>query len=221
LTRRIAACVMALVFLASKASADVFANPAAITVSNPASSAGSQILVSGLGSSTTSLDVQVSGLSHNHVGNLALVVVAPTGSALVLLGGTGPSSSLLGSTSLVFSDTASGTIPLNTFISPGTFKPTQYAAIGSFPPPGPGAAYQSPQPWGTSTLTTTVRLGNPNGIWSLYAFDPVSGDSGQISGGWGLQITGTPRPIPALPQSATWILGALLGVTALRGTRST
>jgi hypothetical protein len=220
LSRLIVAVLIALVLPTGRAAADPFANPNAIAISGTTTSAGSQIFVSGLGSSLTSITVQVNGLSHTLPENLGLVLVAPTGRALVLMGACGGGFAVVSPVSLIFSDGASVSLPNSTQITSGTFRPTQYAALGSFPPPGPGLAYDSPAPQGTQTLGTEFVSGNPNGIWSLYAFDPVPGGSGQISGGWSLQITASPRPVPVLPQSAIWILGALLGVTALLAGRS-
>jgi hypothetical protein len=198
-------------------SATTFTNSAPIAISDPNSSQGSQIAVSGFGGPPTSITVEVFGLSHNHVVNLGLVLVGPTGAAYVLEGACG--SSLVSNISIFFSDTALTQLPTSALTS-GTFKPTQYAAIGSFPPPGPGLAYQSPAPYGTQRLSLMLGLASPNGTWSLYAYDPVSGDSGQIANGWSLTIAAPPEPVPALPPGALWILGALLGVAAIRGARS-
>jgi hypothetical protein len=142
-----------------------------------------------------------------------LVLVGPSGAALVLVGGCGGSwsASFL---NLRFLDAAVSLPPGSPLIT-GSFKPIQCARLGSFPAPGPGLAYLSPAPVGTWTLTTQFVGTKPNGLWSLYAFDPVSGDSGQIAGGWSLEIDATPRPVPALPRGGVWVLAALLGLTAL------
>jgi hypothetical protein len=95
---------------------------------------------------------------------------------------------------LTFNDSASTQLSQSLALTTGTFKPTQYASVGSFPSPGPGLAYSSPAPFGTSTFATIFSATNPNGDWSLYAMDPASGDTGQISGGWSLQIDATPEP---------------------------
>jgi hypothetical protein len=198
--------------LAGGASASTsFGNTTPIVVAGAGSPNGSDIFVSGLGTSLIHVSVGVSQLTHSRVANLGLVLVGPSGAALVLEGGCGGSSSV-SNISLVFSDSAGTTLP-QSFFSSGTFKSTQYGSLGSFPPPGPGLAYQSPAPSGTSTLLSVFSGSNPNGHWSLYAYDPVSGDTGQISHGWSLQIDATPAQLPALPRGGAWILVALLGVT--------
>jgi hypothetical protein len=95
---------------------------------------------------------------------------------------------------ITFSDSAASLLPFGSAFPSGTFKPAQYASIGSFPSPGPGLAYSSPAPFGTDTLSQTFMDTNPNGNWSLYSIDPVSGDSGEISNGWSLQIVAVPEP---------------------------
>jgi len=178
--------------LAGEAFSTTFTNSTPIAIPGPGSSDGSEISVSGLGNSITSVSVSVSNFSDTHVGDVGLVLVGPTGTALALQGDCGGSTSAMG-ISLAFADGAS-MLPENLLITSGTFQPTQYASIGSFPSPGPGLAYNSPAPFGTSTFLTTFAGDNPNGNWSLYAMDPISGDTGEISNGWTLQITAVPEP---------------------------
>ena len=197
--------------LAGRASATTsFGNTTRIAIAGVGSN-GSDIFVSGLGTSLLHVSVTVSQLTHSQVANLGLVLVGPTGAALVLEGGCGGTSSV-SNISLLFSDSAAATLPQSSFPS-GTYKPTQYGSLGSFPPPGPGLAYESPAPARTFTLFSVFSGSNPNGHWKLYAYDPVSGDTGQIARGWSLQIDATPAQLPALPRGGDWILVALLGVT--------
>lgn len=138
------------------------------------------------------MSVEIEGFSDTDPRDVGLVVVGPTGAALAIQGACGGSTNVLG-LNLVFSDAAASQIPQNTLFT-GTYKPTQYASIGSFPSPGPGLTYHSPAPFGTATLATTFDGSNPNGTWSFYAIDPVSGDSGEISNGWILQVHAVPVP---------------------------
>jgi hypothetical protein len=95
---------------------------------------------------------------------------------------------------LTFNDAASTLLSQTLVNTSGSFKPTQFGSIGSFPSPGPGAAYSSPATFGTTTLGSLFENTNPNGNWSLYAMDPASGDTGTISLGWSLQINAVPEP---------------------------
>ena len=201
--------VGAIAVLAGKAFSATLTNPAPIVIPGPGSSNGSAsvypsvISVGGLGliNSLNSISVEINEFSNTDPSNVRLALVGPTGAALVIQGDS------LGSTGatnlhIAYSDAAASLLPQNTLLFSGTFKPTQYASIGSFPSPGPGAAYNSPAPFGTSTFSATFGGTDPNGTWSLYAFDPVSGDSGGISGGWSLTVNAVP-----LPEPSTFVLG--------------
>ena len=166
----------------------------------PGSSSGTSISVSGLGGITQSVTVEISGLSYAQGENSSqgLVLVGPTGAALVLQGGCGIGSTVT-DINIAYSDAAAGSLPNFGSIASGTYKPTQYEPMNSldavpFPSPGPGTAFSSPAPDGTSTLLTTFAGFNPNGTWSLYAADGNLGDSGEIANGWSLTVTAVPEP---------------------------
>ena len=180
-----------------KAIAATFQNTAPITFPAPGSSTGSQIAVSGLGNSVSSnngVTVTITGLTNTHADDVDLVLVGPTGAALVLMGDAGGSTAISAPITLAYTDSGASLVPQTPLTFSGTFKPTQYASIGSFPSPGPGLAYSSPAVFGTSTFASIFTQTNPNGNWTLWAMDPASGDTGQISGGWSLQVTATPEP---------------------------
>jgi hypothetical protein len=157
---------------------------------------GSTIDVSGLGGTTKAVTVTLHNFSATKPSDVDLVVVGPTGAALVLMGGAAGTSQV-GPVSVTFDDTAPANL-ISQHLTAGSFKPTQVGPIGSFPSPGPGLAYHSPQPADTFLLGnanaagvfggTTASTANPNGTWSLYAMDTVSGDSTDIAGGWSVNI---------------------------------
>ena len=73
-------------------------------------------------------------------------------------------------------------------IPSGTYSPTD-CPDGSgndiFPGPAPAGPYGS---------ALSVYNGvNPNGTWSLYAYDDITGDTGNIAGGWSIRITTLPN----------------------------
>jgi len=146
--------------IAGRASAVTFTNSTPITIPGPGSSGGTGISVSGLGNSLTGVSVQIMAFSDTDAQNVGLVLVGPTGAALVLEGGAGGSGPVPNVT-LTLID---GATPLPSNISvAGAFASTQYSLLGSFPSPGPGLAYHSPAPFGTATLLTTFAGSNPNG----------------------------------------------------------
>lgn len=198
--------------LAGKASPATFTNSAPIVIPAPGSSNGTQIAVSGIGNvivPTSGVIVTLTDFTDTHPADVGLVLVGPTGAALVLMGDCGGSTAITIPLTLAFDDAAAPRLPQTALNTSGTFKPTQYASIGSFPSPGPGLAYNTPPVFGTATLASTFQGTNPNGTWSLYAMDPTSGDTGQIANGWSLQITATPEP-------AGLSLAAIASVALLR-----
>ena len=191
--RVIALAVGVIAALAGNAFSATFLSSTPIVIPGPGSSTGTSILVSGQGTSIVSIAVEIEGFTETHPDDVGLVLVGPTGAALALLGDGGGNTSVT-NLNVTFSDTAASLVPQNTPLVAGSFKPSQYASLGSFPSPGPGVAYSSPAVFGTSTFTTTFQGKNPNGSWSLYTIDPVSGDTGEISLGWNVQITAVPEP---------------------------
>jgi hypothetical protein len=178
---------------AGSACAAIFSNSASITLPAPGTSSGSSIAVSGVGNSLTAVSVQILNFSATNPSDVGLVLVDPAGAAMALMGDAGGTSAIQ-NFNVTFSDSGGSLVPAGGGIVSGTFKPTQYAPIGSFPSPGPGNAYVSPAVFGTTTLLSAFGGINPNGTWSLYAIDTASGNSGQIAGGWDLQVQSVPEP---------------------------
>ena len=198
---------------------------------------GSSIQISGDANPIEAVTVTLHQLKTTNPSDLDVVVVGPTGAALVLMGGAGGTSQT-GPIDVTFDDTAASNLisgPLTT----GTFKPTQVAPIGAFPSPGPGLAYTSPAPAGAGILGnanaagvfggTSASTALANGTWSLFAMDTVSGDSTNIAGGWSLNINqpfstaatftnSTPLVLPTVPEPGTLTL-ALLGISGMAGRR--
>jgi type 1 fimbria pilin len=196
--RVLSVAVSVIAALTGKAFSATFTNSSSIELPGPGSSNGTSISVSGLGNSIANesgqtVSVELKDFSSTDLSDVGLVLVGPTGAALALLGGGGGSQDATDLT-IAFNDTAASLVPQNAALPSGTYKPTQYGSIGSFPSPGPGLAYNSPSTFGVSTFLDTFVGTNPNGTWSLYAIDPVSGDSGEISEGWTLQINAVPEP---------------------------
>jgi subtilisin-like proprotein convertase family protein len=178
--------------------ATTFTNPAPITIvdDNISSPYPSSITVSGLGtisSTPGSLKVTINSFSHSFPDDVGIVLVGPTGAALILQDGAGEGTAMTGIT-YTLSDDAAIRLPDLTAWTAGTYKPTTYYTGDSFPAPGPLTTYNNPGPAGSGAATFASTFGgtNANGVWKLYAADFVSGDSGTISGGWSLQITAAP-----------------------------
>jgi hypothetical protein len=94
---------------------------------------------------------------------------------------------------LTFDDEAAGELPDGAQITAGAYKPTQGTAdCCSDPRP---VNLPSPAPAGPYATSLSAFDGaNPNGTYSLYVFDDTVNDSGQIGGGFSLDIKTTANP---------------------------
>jgi subtilisin-like proprotein convertase family protein len=125
------------------------------------------------------LTVTVSNITHAFPNDVQMLVQGPSGRKTLLMAGAGGAHSLTNVT-LTFDDSAETTLPASAEIITGTFKPTDFVSV-TFPSPAPVG------PYGTSLAAFDGT--NPNGTWSLFVFDNSPGDSGNIAGGWSLNIT--------------------------------
>ena len=173
----------------------VFPNAAPITINDAATATPypSAIVASGLGTSIPatagSVQVTLNSFSHTFPDDVGIVLVGPTGAALLLQDGCGEGDDEVNVT-YTLSDTGATQLPTAGPWGNGTFKPAAQYAGDAFPAPGPGTAYNNPGPagGGTATFSSTFAGTNPNGTWSLYVVDFVGGDEGTISGGWSIEI---------------------------------
>jgi subtilisin-like proprotein convertase family protein len=128
-------------------------------------------------------------LTHGNPDDLEMLLVGPNGANLVLLSDVGGSADANGVT-LTFDDTAASKVPDSGPVVTGTFKPTSVNSTAeSFPAPAPPGPHDHPSPAGAATLQSAFNGTSPNGTWSLYVVDDVSGIGGTIAGGWGLTFT--------------------------------
>jgi hypothetical protein len=196
----------------SAARADVItvSNPAPITIPGGGNGQAipypSTITVTGAPSHITDVTVTLNGFTYPSPGDLAVLLVGPTGARTFLFDGAGngfPVSNL----TLTFDDAAPTTLPFSSPLMSGTFRPNTFFPGDVFAPPAP------PPPYATALATFDGQ--DPNGTWSLFVFKPISAgtSAGSISGGFSLTITATDLPEP----SALALFG--LGVAGLLGYR--
>ncbi len=165
-----------------------FANNGGITVTN--SSTGnpypSNIIVGGLGGTITKVTVSVNGLSTATPDDLDLLLVSPTGQALLFMGDAGGSNAL-SNVNLTFDDAAGSLLPDSTAITSGTWKPTSHTGFDSFPAPAPGSiTLAAPEGAGTLALFNGVV---PNGTWSLYSVEDSGDGQNATITNWSLTFT--------------------------------
>jgi subtilisin-like proprotein convertase family protein len=185
--------------LASLSPQAVFTNSNPITIVDftTANPYPSNITVSGISgnipSTPGSVKVTLNGFSHAFASDVGIVLVGPTGAALLIQDGAGFGSAV-NSVTYSLSDAGTALLPDSAAWTAGTYKPSSYFTGDSFPAPGPGTTYGSPANSGTATFSSVFGGTNPNGTWKLYVEDLALDDSGQIAGGWTLEIAGNAAP---------------------------
>jgi subtilisin-like proprotein convertase family protein len=177
----------------------VFSNPATISIpdSGTATPYPSTIAVSGLTDTVIDVDVTLKGVTHTWPDDIDVLLVSPGGQKSILMSDCGGSSPVSG-INLTFNDEAASSLPDESTLTTGSWKPTDAGFTETFTAPAPAGPY-------------TANLGNfdgvsGNGTWSLYVMDDASGDFGSISSGWELNITtgittdfgDAPAPYPTL-----------------------
>jgi uncharacterized repeat protein (TIGR01451 family) len=164
--------------------------------SGPATPYPSTINVSGMTGIVSKVTATISNLNHTFPSDIRILLVNPAGEDTILMSSTGGGSSVTNVT-LTFDDAAAFSLPgsaqLNFVTVPsqivsGTFKPTDFGPAANFPVPAPAGPY-------VASLASLNGV-NPNGSWALYVLDDSPGDSGNVAGGWNLNIT-TLSPINA------------------------
>lgn len=164
----------------------------------PSSGAGSPYpsnnVVSGVGTSVSDVDVQLTGLSHTWPDDIDILLVGPQGQNIMIMSDAGGSADL-NAVNLTFDDAAAGLLPDSTQIVAGSYRPTNYEPGDNLPAPAPATS-------GATTLATFNGT-DPNGTWALYVADDTGSDLGSLNG-WCLQIvTGGPTPTPTATATAT------------------
>lgn len=176
-----------------------FTNSAAITINDfaVANPYPSNITVSGVGLipfTPNAIQVRLNNWHHTFADDVGIVLVGPTGAALLLQDGAGGNTTTQGTITYTISDSGAAQLPDPGIWAAGTYKPAGYYNGDSFPAPGPGTTYNHPGPsgGGTATFQSTFGGTNPNGVWRLYIVDFVEGDFGAIDNGWSLTLTSQP-----------------------------
>jgi len=170
-----------------------FCNQGAITVPSTAGAATpypSNIFVSGLGN-VGSVTVQLNGISSSDIAQTDLLLVGPTGAAIVPFASVGDSSTI-GGVNITLDDSASSLIPGGSPLTSGTYKPTSITGSTTliFPAPAPlinAGDYAATD--GAATLASQFSGTAANGTWALYAMDNSGSGAATIGSGWCVNIS--------------------------------
>jgi len=166
-----------------------FSNPAPILIpgtgtSGPAEPYPSTINVAGVVGTVSKVTVTLKNMNHTFPDDIDVLLVGPGGQKLLLMSDAGGSADLVNNT-YTFDDAAASTLADGALSASGTYKPSNFGTGDTFPAPAPVGPYPDPQ------LLSVFNGVNPNGTWSLYVFDDVGGDVGNINLGWEINITTT------------------------------
>jgi subtilisin-like proprotein convertase family protein len=213
----VAACLM--LVLAGIASATVFANTTPIAINSSttpqvASPYPSLISVSGLTGSITDVNVTLHNLSHTFPGDIDILLVGPGGQKVILMSDAGGDPDAVNANITLDQQAANPLPPDPAGLPSGTYRPMDYPEDpdgcqlpDTYPSPAPAG------PYGSSLNVFNGLAGSSmNGVWSLYVVDECQGFSGQIAGGWSLDILTTPptavqsRSFDAEPSRAGTVL---------------
>jgi hypothetical protein len=165
-----------------------FSNTAAITIPGTgtegvANPYPSTIVVSGLKQGKiVDLNVHLNNFNHTFPDDVDILLAATQlpGLNAIIMSDVGDNIDAV-NVNLVLDDQAPTALPDAGPLVSGTFQPTNIGGNDAFDPPAPA-------PSGLSTLAFFNNR-NPNGTWQLFILDGAGGDTGNLAGGWALEIT--------------------------------
>jgi subtilisin-like proprotein convertase family protein len=183
----------------------VFSNPSAITFAGAlagnakGSPYPSTINVTGVPGTISKVTVQLTQLSADRAQDADIMLVSPTGQAVMLMSDCGGDRSTNNAT-FTFDDSASGMLQRNGRLNSGTYLPSNYTPLND------KDAFPTPAPAGKPASTLSTFNGSiPNGTWSLYVIDENISSAGSISGGWTLTITANPSALTVTTTTGTGV----------------
>jgi hypothetical protein len=143
------------------------------------------ISVSSLVGTISKVTVQINGLTAPRPSNFDFLLVGPGSQAFQFMSDAGDSTTAVNNINLTLDDAAASALPNGTALSGGTFRPSDYNAIGEtdpYPAPAPGT-FSRPASAGTATFASVYNGIEPNGNWAIYIVDDgLGGGTSSISG---------------------------------------
>ena len=164
-----------------------WSNAAAIQIrdNSAATPYPSLINVDSLRGRVSKIAVTLNGFSHSFPQDVGVLLVAPSGKAVVLMNGAGGNTPVQ-SLNLSFTQGAQVVIPESGALTNGTYQPANFRPdLSSFAMPAPAGPY-------TNASFDVFKDDSPNGTWALYIQDFAPSDAGAISNGWSLTLSTEP-----------------------------
>ncbi len=192
-------------------------NTGAITIpdNGAASPYPSEIAVTNHNDPVSRVLVTLTNFGHSSPDDVDVMLVSPSGRAVVLMsdvGGSNPVSGL----NITIDDTGSTSLPDSGTLTSGVFRPTDFE---------PGDPFPAPAPSGITMGSTLSSLNGTaaNGQWKLFVVDDSGNSDGSISGGWNILVGTTSGAINISGSGTAQPYPAELSITGLPGsiTRAT
>jgi trimeric autotransporter adhesin len=163
--------------------------PNDISCDGPAAPYPSAIAVSGMRGTITKVTVTLSNFwyvsSINGLAEVDMLLVGPSGQAVIVMSDAGGFWSLYPVEALTFDDAAPGYLPDAWAIVSGSYKPTEYESGDYFPAPAPMSPY--------ATVLSAFNETDPNGTWRLFVVEDepswIQCMQGGMDSGWSLTLT--------------------------------
>ncbi|MEI7729315.1 MAG: M36 family metallopeptidase [Verrucomicrobiota bacterium] len=145
-------------------------------------------LIAGVTGSVQQVTLTVSNLTHPYPADLQMLLVSPTGQAVLFLAGGSNGAPVAGAT-LTFDDTAATGVPAQSAITSGVYRPTVIGLVPALPAPAPTNGY--------ATNLAAFTGSDPNGVWSLFInAGSTNGAAAGSVAGWSLNFVTQPAVIP-------------------------
>jgi subtilisin-like proprotein convertase family protein len=139
----------------------------------------SEIFISGQSGLVSKVVVGVQNFNHTAPDDVDLMLVSPSGRKVVLMSDVGGGNEV-GGLNFTFDDGATASMPDNSALVTGIYRPTNFEPGDFFPSPAPpGAA--------TGAMLSVLNGSEPNGSWKLFLVDD-NGENVGIIAGWTLNI---------------------------------
>ena len=140
----------------------------------------SSLYVTGVPGQIQDITVTLHVVSHTYSADIVALLVGPNGQTVVLMANAGAGTDAQDVT-LTINDAGASMPIADPLSSTVVYRPTYYGLGGDLPSSAPEG------PYGGSL--GVFGSASPNGAWHLYVYDSVGSDSGNIWGGWSLEVT--------------------------------
>jgi hypothetical protein len=128
------------------------------------------------------VNLRLRDFSHVIVDDVDLLIMSPDNRAAIVMSDVSDGDTV-NDVNLTLDDQAAEPLSPDDPLTSGAFQPLNVddSEIDVFPPPAPETS--------ANVALSTFNGGNPNGQWQLFVVDDQDGFTGDIAGGWELQIT--------------------------------